>query len=127
MLRVARYAILEAGLGDPGEGVLVADIDEVRRRLERRLARLGARSTKIEADLRMPGNRDWQERATETANDEVLEQLGLADLTEIREIRSALSRLDDGTYGSCSECDAPIAEGRLQALPFTTVCIDCAK
>jgi RNA polymerase-binding transcription factor DksA len=105
----------------------LVEIDEVRRRLERRLARLDARSTKIEADLRKPGDRDWQERATEAENDEVLEKLGLADLSEIREIRSALSRLENGTYGSCGECSAPIAEGRLEALPFTTVCIDCAK
>ena len=54
-------------------------------------------------------------------------QLGLADLSEIREIRSALARLESGTYGTCSECSAPIVEGRLEALPFTTVCIDCAK
>ena len=105
----------------------MADRDEIRRRLTRRLARLDARSTKIEADLRKPGNRDWQERATEAENDEVLERLGHADLTEIREIRAALSRLDAGTYGLCSRCEAPIAEGRLEALPFTTVCIDCAR
>jgi RNA polymerase-binding transcription factor DksA len=77
--------------------------------------------------LRKPGDRDWQERATEAENDEVLEQLGLADLSEIREIRSALARLENGTYGTCGECSAAIAEGRLEALPFTTVCIDCAK
>lgn len=105
----------------------MVEIDEVRRRLERRLARLDVRSTKIEADLRKPGDRDWQERATEAENDEVLEQLGLADLSEIREIQSALARLENGTYGTCGGCGVPIAEGRLEALPFTTVCIDCAK
>ena len=101
--------------------------DEVRTRLEERLARLGARSTKIEADLRKPGNRDWQERATETENDEVLEQLEQSDLSEIQEIQAALARLENGTYGACAACSAPIAKGRLEALPFATVCIDCAK
>ena len=44
----------------------------------------------------------------------------------LREIDSAFRRLDEGTYGSCESCGAPIGEGRLEARPVTRSCIQCA-
>jgi DnaK suppressor protein len=43
-----------------------------------------------------------------------------------REISEALVRLDEGSYGTCSSCGAPIAKGRLEARPSTEHCISCA-
>lgn len=43
------------------------------------------------------------------------------------DITAALDRLDDGTYGKCQECDSSIGEPRLNALPFASLCIDCAR
>jgi DnaK suppressor protein len=43
----------------------------------------------------------------------------------LRQIDEAIQRLDEGTYGVCSECDEAISEARLKALPFATVCRDC--
>jgi len=40
---------------------------------------------------------------------------------------AALRRIEDGTYGICTNCGKPIGEERLQALPWTNLCIDCAK
>jgi DnaK suppressor protein len=45
----------------------------------------------------------------------------------LRKIDEALLRLDDGTYGACSECDEGISEMRLKALPFATLCRDCQE
>jgi RNA polymerase-binding protein DksA len=42
-------------------------------------------------------------------------------------IDAALARIDDGTYGICSTCGQPIGEERLEALPWTTQCIDCKR
>jgi len=42
-------------------------------------------------------------------------------------IDSALQRIDDGTYGTCRTCGNPIATERLDALPYTTQCIDCKR
>jgi DnaK suppressor protein len=40
----------------------------------------------------------------------------------------ALEKLDDGTYGICDVCGQPIAEGRLEALPWAVLCVeDAAK
>jgi len=100
---------------------------EIRSRLERRLAQLLARTSKIESDLRKPGDRDWTERATERENEEVLEELGAAELAEIGEIRAALGRLDAGNYGRCQHCGAEIREERLAVLPFAPLCIACAE
>jgi len=43
------------------------------------------------------------------------------------EVNQALARLDAGEYGLCSECEEPIAEARLKALPYATLCIQCAE
>lgn len=43
------------------------------------------------------------------------------------DINAALARLDDGTYGKCEECQATISEARLEAVPYTPLCIACAR
>ena len=43
------------------------------------------------------------------------------------QIHEALGRIDEGTYGRCEECEHPIARPRLQVLPYTRHCIDCAR
>ena len=42
----------------------------------------------------------------------------------LEQIDRALSRLDDGTYGICERCGHAIAEERLRARPWATLCID---
>jgi RNA polymerase-binding protein DksA len=42
-------------------------------------------------------------------------------------IDSALARIDEGTYGTCTNCGRPISEERLEALPWAELCIDCAR
>lgn len=39
------------------------------------------------------------------------------------EVEAALARLAEGTYGTCAVCGEPIAEGRLEARPWTPFCI----
>ncbi len=43
------------------------------------------------------------------------------------EIREALGRIDRGTFGQCEECHQPIPKARLQALPYTRHCVECAR
>ena len=45
----------------------------------------------------------------------------------LRKIDEALLRLEEGTYGACSECDESISEMRLKALPFANLCRDCQE
>lgn len=41
------------------------------------------------------------------------------------QIDGAIRRLDEGTFGDCERCGEAISEGRIEAFPFTTLCIDC--
>jgi DnaK suppressor protein len=45
----------------------------------------------------------------------------------LRKIDEALLRLDEGSYGVCSECDESISEMRLKALPFASLCRNCQE
>lgn len=45
---------------------------------------------------------------------------------ELDDVEAALSRLDDGSYGTCQECGNAIGEARLEAMPAARYCIDHA-
>ena len=45
----------------------------------------------------------------------------------VRRVRSAIGRLDDGSYGICLECEEEIAPKRLKALPWAELCIGCQE
>jgi len=48
------------------------------------------------------------------------------EITEAR-IARALAKLQEGSYGRCDTCGAPIAPGRLRAAPESALCIECAR
>ena len=104
----------------------MSEHDAVRETLEKRLATLSRRADKIEADLRKPQNPDWEERAVEVENDEVLEGLDASTTLEVQQIQQALSRIEDGSYGQCTACGKPIGDARLNAMPHAATCIECA-
>lgn len=45
----------------------------------------------------------------------------------LAEVAGALGRLDDGTYGLCEACGAPIGEPQLAAAPLARRCERCAE
>lgn len=45
----------------------------------------------------------------------------------INSLLKALSRLDDPKFGICSECGEPIAPARLEYMPETSTCVNCAS
>jgi DnaK suppressor protein len=55
--------------------------------------------------------------------------LGLmeADGDTLSLIEAALERIGEGKYGRCVQCDGAIAKARLNAIPYTPVCIKCAE
>lgn len=46
---------------------------------------------------------------------------------KIKAIDAALERLKDGEYGICEECDEPVSERRLKAVPWTRYCLRCQE
>lgn len=65
--------------------------------------------------------------ATETVDREIDYTLGEHDERLLTAIDEALARIDAGTYGRCESCGAQIAPERLEAMPWTTLCIDCKR
>ena len=45
----------------------------------------------------------------------------------LRNVRAALQRLDDGSYGTCLHCDEDISPKRLEAVPWAAYCIRCQE
>ena len=64
-----------------------------------------------------------------SGNNEVHIQLRLkaTDAKILQAIEEALWRIEKGTYGLCRDCAEPIAEARLNAIPWTRVCITCKE
>lgn len=98
-----------------------------RKKLTARLEQLVAQVGKIQAHLSSPLEPDSQERSLQVENDEVLGALDEAGRKELRQIRAALKRIDEGTYGSCQRCREPISKARLEALPMAELCVRCAE
>jgi RNA polymerase-binding transcription factor DksA len=108
------------------EAILKTPLSIRKSALEQRLTELGARLEAIEQELDSHHDPDWEELAVEREGDEVLEATGHAGLAEITQIRAALKRIADGSYGTCVTCGEPVTEGRLDALPWTPNCRRCA-
>ncbi len=55
--------------------------------------------------------------------------LGLIEFDQatLAEVDKAISRLADGTFGVCETCEKPVARARLEAIPYTRHCIECAR
>jgi DnaK suppressor protein len=45
----------------------------------------------------------------------------------LRKAENALERLEAGVYGTCESCGTAIPVARLEVLPYTTVCVECAQ
>src|SRR5215510_1628425 len=82
----------------------------------------------------LPASMDVNSRQGDLAdqasgNNEVHIQLKLkqTDAKILQAIEEALYRLEKGTYGVCRDCGEEIAPARLNAIPWTRVCITCKE
>ncbi|HEY8775183.1 MAG TPA: TraR/DksA C4-type zinc finger protein [Gaiellaceae bacterium] len=65
--------------------------------------------------------------ATETYDRELDYTLEENSEHVLAEIDGALKRIEEGTYGICTNCGKQIVVERLEALPWATLCIDCQR
>src|SRR5262249_28138270 len=70
---------------------------------------------------------DAADLAFDTGSEEVASQLAELESRELIQIERALARLKQGTYGVCEGCHKKIPVARLNALPFSTTCIECQR
>ena len=93
-------------------------IDEYERELE--VARLTESSSDRSPD---PGNAEASSMKMEYAKELSIEQ-NTVDL--LRKVDHALERVAAGEYGICETCGKPIPVERLDVLPYSTQCVECA-
>lgn len=64
---------------------------------------------------------------TDTYEEEV--NLGLLENESqlLEEVNAALERIEQGTFGRCENCQQPISEERLEAVPYARYCLPCAR
>lgn len=70
---------------------------------------------------------DAADAAFETSGEEVASQLAELEAKELSQIEVALRRIKQGLYGVCNGCEMKIPVARLNALPYSVLCIKCQR
>ena len=70
---------------------------------------------------------DMADQASGTNEVHIQLKLKQTDAKILQAIEEALERLDSGSYGLCRDCGEDIAAARLNAIPWTRVCIGCKE
>lgn len=89
----------------------------------RLLHRVGDESRSIDADI----PQDSGDLSINTVSKEFLFQQGSQRRGMVRRIEAALARIEQGSFGVCAECGGDIPVRRLEALPWTDLCLHCQE
>src|SRR5579859_3096551 len=73
------------------------------------------------------GIQDLADKAASAYSKELNFSLSDGERNLLMSIEEALSRIDEGTFGKCTNCGNTIGEKRLAAVPWTSFCIDCQE
>ena len=82
--------------------------------------------SELESPERMRSG-DLEEMVGDSDGTDSLCEIMDIEATQIGQIKMALKKIEDGTYGICEDCEEEIAPARLEALPFASQCIDCKR
>lgn len=110
---------------------MTIDLKKMKARLESKRAELLAsidelRKESASAVTALAVEREVQELediAADLSGRESVRSVFATELMLLMEVQHALKRIAEGTYGRCTACGQPIAEKRLKALPWATLCI----
>ncbi len=89
--------------------------DDVSNRLANVQNASAGKSTEL-LDMAAEGELDYMSAISAEAGSEAID-----------EVRRALEKLREGTYGACEGCQKPIKKRRLKARPFAVLCIECKE
>ncbi len=85
------------------------------------------RLAQTRAFSRTPSHGDDGDRSMAATDDQIVIQLQQNDAKLLRAIEKALERIEADEYGICSECEEEIPQLRLDAVPWTRVCVPCKE
>jgi DnaK suppressor protein len=99
-----------------------------KKRLEDQLAQFAAKDGADAYEVNFPqiGDKD-DENAAEVDTYSTNLALERTLRTALRDVQSALKRIEDNTYGFCKYCGQEIELKRLQARPVSSACVECKK
>jgi DnaK suppressor protein len=102
------------------------EIDRFRRILTARVAEL-ERFTRQRDGIVVERSADQLEEI-QAASQRALAVCNLdREFTQLRDARAALRRIEDGSFGTCQECNEDIHPKRLAAVPWAPFCIRCQE
>jgi DnaK suppressor protein len=106
------------------------DLDAIRAELEERRRSTHERVAALAERPELGAAQGFGKRIGDGTTEAIsrLTDIGVGSSLEstIGRTERALAKLDEGTYGICDSCGAPIAPARLQAMPDVVLCVTCA-
>jgi DnaK suppressor protein len=89
------------------------------------LSKEAARKANEGREAGIDGGVDIADRALTTYIKEMMFAHSENETELLQMVNGALQRMEDGTYGKCLSCGRDIGIKRLEAVPWTHLCIDC--
>jgi DnaK suppressor protein len=102
------------------------DLKQVRRILESHLKEATS-SRELSESIRIQQVADPADMTQEAAERDVTVQILDRESILFRQLRSAIDRVDDRSYGVCLHCEEEISQKRLNAIPWAELCISCQE
>ena len=103
-----------------------SQLDTFKKTLEARLAHFG-RSTARRDEIAIQRAPDLLDEVQLAADRELVTRSLEREAKVLRDVRAALARMEEGAYGACVNCDEEIGMKRLNAIPWTALCIRCQE
>jgi len=111
-------------------------MDSLRAHLESELARLEAEIAEIDAEERetlseASGENNYRDHMADQGSATFERELDMTLEENLRtilgDVRAALARMTEGSYGTCARCSEEIPSERLEAVPTASLCIRCKE
>ena len=111
------------------DGLDAARVEAIRRRLEAQLGTLAGEMGQLEKPPEAGATPQYGKRIGDHTSDAVEARRNVAAADALRlqeaEVRRALAKLDERSYGRCDSCHGPVGDERLEALPWAGECVSC--
>lgn len=109
------------------DGKIVAKYKKILLEEKQRILNNSKNALKNELALSPDDLADETDLAVSEINQNLIFKLRDRERQLLVKIDQALSRMDDGSFGTCQECEEPIEPKRLEARPVSTLCLACKE
>ncbi|MEO8597335.1 MAG: TraR/DksA family transcriptional regulator [Candidatus Solibacter sp.] len=101
-------------------------LDQLESALQAKLSTIAERPDK-RGDIAIQQSADALDQTQLAAERDLVVTLLNRDTQMHRRLKTALLRMEDGTYGTCLACEEPISVKRLRAVPWAELCLSCQE